>query len=78
MSRLPAWAEWNPAAQSAPWTVGLEEEVMLLDPRDWSLASRLDEVLPALSQQVADHAAAETHDSALELAADGDRAAVAA
>jgi carboxylate-amine ligase len=66
--RLPDWAEWNPAAAAAPWTVGVEEEVMLLDPRDWSLASRFDEVLPALSRAVAERASAETHGSALELA----------
>ena len=41
---------------------------MLLDPRDWSLASRIDEVLPALPAELADRAAAETHGSALELA----------
>jgi glutamate---cysteine ligase / carboxylate-amine ligase len=66
--RLPAWAEWNPGSAAAPWTVGVEEEVMLLDPRDWSLASRVDDVLPALSGAVADRASAETHGSALELA----------
>jgi len=48
--------------------VGLEEEVMLLDPRDWSLASRIDDVLPALSHKVSECASAETHGSALELA----------
>ncbi len=68
MSVLPPWAAWNPAAAMAPWTVGLEEEVMLLDPRDWSLASRVDDVLPELSRWVADRASAETHGSALELA----------
>jgi carboxylate-amine ligase len=68
VSTLPAWAEWSPAGAEGPWTVGIEEEVMLLEPRDWSLASRIDEVLPALSQTVADRAAAETHGSALELA----------
>ena len=67
MTRLPAWAQWSPATAEAPWTLGLEEEVMLLDPRDWSLASRIDEVLPALSGAVAAQAAAETHGSALEL-----------
>jgi glutamate---cysteine ligase / carboxylate-amine ligase len=65
---LPQWAAWNPDAAAAPWTVGVEEEVMLLDPRDWSLASRIDDVLPALSRAVADRASAETHGSALELA----------
>jgi carboxylate-amine ligase len=64
---LPEWAHWSPAAAEAPWTVGIEEEVMLLDPRDWSLASRIDEVLPALPRAIADRAAAETHGSALEL-----------
>jgi carboxylate-amine ligase len=65
---LPDWAVWNPEAAAAPWTVGMEEEVMLLDPRDWSLASRIDDVLPALSRAVAERASAETHGSALELA----------
>jgi carboxylate-amine ligase len=41
---------------------------MLLDPRDWSLASRIDEVLAALPAAVAARAAQETHGSALELA----------
>ena len=68
MNGLPAWAHWNPAAADAPWTVGVEEEVMLLDPGDWSLASRIDDVLPALSRRVAAAARAETHGSALELA----------
>jgi carboxylate-amine ligase len=64
---LPDWARWNPAGAETPWTVGLEEEVMLLDPHHWSLASRIDDVLPALPPEVAEHAAAETHGSALEL-----------
>src|SRR5215216_204629 len=68
MNTLPDWACWNPAVAEAPWTVGVEEEVMLLDPRDWSLASRIDDVLHALSPRVADAARAETHGSALELA----------
>jgi glutamate---cysteine ligase / carboxylate-amine ligase len=68
VSRLPGWAEWNSHGAGSPWTVGIEEEVMLLDPRDWSLASRIDEVLPALPAAIADRAAAETHGSALELA----------
>ena len=68
MTRLPRWAEWSPEGAASPWTVGIEEEVMLLDPRDWSLASRIDEVLPALPSALAGRAAAETHGSALELA----------
>jgi glutamate---cysteine ligase / carboxylate-amine ligase len=68
MRPLPAWAKWNPAGAAAPWTVGLEEEVMLLDPHDWSLASRIDDVLAVLSRTVAAAASAETHGSVLELA----------
>jgi glutamate---cysteine ligase / carboxylate-amine ligase len=68
MRPLPAWAEWNPAAAAAPWTVGMEEEIMLLDPHDWSLASRIDDVLAVLSRTVAAAASAETHGSVLELA----------
>ena len=67
VTALPAWAEWNEHGAGSPWTVGIEEEVMLLDPDGWALASRIDDVLPVLSRDVADHAAAETHGSALEL-----------
>ena len=66
MTRLPAWAEWR--AGSEPWTVGVEEEVMLLDPHDWALASRVDEVLAAMPAELAEQAAQETHGSVLELA----------
>src|SRR4051794_5563533 len=68
MTDLPQWAHWNPVAAMAPWTVGVEEEVMLLDPTDWTLASRIDDVLPALSRRVGAAASAETHGSTLELA----------
>src|SRR5215204_4939456 len=78
MNTLPDWACWNPAVAEAPWTVGVEEEVMLLDPRDWSLASRIDDVLHALSPRVADAARAETHGAALELASRPHQAAAAA
>jgi carboxylate-amine ligase len=63
-----AWARWSPAAAAAPWTVGIEEEVMLLDPDGWALASRSDEVLAALPEAAHVNFMAETHGSALELA----------
>jgi len=66
VTRLPAWAEWRTGED--PWTVGVEEEVMLLDPRDWALASRVDEVLGVLPAELAEQAAQETHGSVLELA----------
>jgi carboxylate-amine ligase len=64
-SPLADWAEWT---SSTPYSVGIEEEVMLLDPRDWSLAQRIDDVLPRLSPELAERATAETHGAALELA----------
>jgi glutamate---cysteine ligase / carboxylate-amine ligase len=67
---LPEWAIWSPAGADAPWTVGIEEEVMLLDPVTWAPASRSEEVLAALAPEVARHTRAETHGSAVELATD--------
>ena len=65
---LPGWAEWNDAAVSAPWTVGVEEEVMLVSPETWLPVSRCEDVLAALPEELASCARAETHGSALELA----------
>jgi carboxylate-amine ligase len=41
---------------------------MLLDPTSWSLAQHSDRVLARLSSRVSPHAAAETHEAAIELA----------
>jgi carboxylate-amine ligase len=62
---VPAWARWN---SSRPYTIGIEEEVMLLDPHDWSLAQRIDDILPRLSPELACFVTAETHAAAIELA----------
>jgi carboxylate-amine ligase len=59
-----SWAQW---AESTSYTVGAEEEVMLLLPTDWTLAWEIDRVLPALSPGLIDHVTPETHSSALEL-----------
>ncbi|HWH09896.1 MAG TPA: YbdK family carboxylate-amine ligase [Solirubrobacteraceae bacterium] len=64
---MPAWAQWNPAGGGVPWTIGVEEEVMLLDPAGWALTAAIDTVLPGLSDDLARHVGAETHGSALEL-----------
>jgi glutamate---cysteine ligase / carboxylate-amine ligase len=62
------WAEWT---ASEAYTLGVEEEVMLLDPaNDWSLAQRIDEVLPQLSDRLGERVAGETHGSAVELSTD--------
>jgi glutamate---cysteine ligase / carboxylate-amine ligase len=47
--------------------VGIEEEVMLLDPSGWVLTQRADEVLSHASEALAGRCAAETHEAALEL-----------
>ena len=59
-----AWAAWQP---SEAYTVGIEEEVMLLDPADWALAQRGDEVLSRAGEGLEGKCAAETHEAALEL-----------
>jgi carboxylate-amine ligase len=64
-----AWSQWASAAEPS-WTVGVEEEVMLLDPADWSLASHADAVMSRLTGELASHASTETHGSALELRTD--------
>ena len=67
---MPAdWAHWN---DSESYTVGVEEEVMLLDPEgDWPLAQRIDEVLPRLSKRLGARVTGETHGSAVELSTAG-------
>src|ERR1700755_1072431 len=64
---LPAWAHWTPAPGLEPWTVGIEEEVMLLEP-DGSPAWRSEDVLQVLPEALAEHTRGETHGLALELA----------
>jgi carboxylate-amine ligase len=63
----PNWARWRP---SKPFTVGIEEEVMMLRPRDWSLAQEIDAVLPDVPDDLEQHMTAETHGAAIELATD--------
>jgi carboxylate-amine ligase len=71
-----SWARWHP---SAAYTVGLEEEVMLLDAEHaWALARRVDEVVPALTPELAAHVSAETQNSVLELASSPHHSAGAA
>jgi carboxylate-amine ligase len=66
---LPAWARWRDATEEPAWTVGLEEEIMLLD-EDAALAYRSDEVLEVLSHGLRPHVSPETHGSALEIKTD--------
>ncbi len=64
----PAWAEWAEPHESGPYTVGIEEEVMLLDQLTWALAHRIESVLPRLPHHHSTESyTAETHGSALEI-----------
>jgi glutamate---cysteine ligase / carboxylate-amine ligase len=58
------WAEW---AETEPFSLGVEEEVMLLEPGGWGLAQAIDEVLPRLPAPIAQRVTAETHAAAAEL-----------
>jgi len=65
-SHRPSWARWNGDA-GPRYTLGAEEEVMLLDPHGGSLAQSSDDVLGRLPAALAAHAAPETHASVIEL-----------
>jgi carboxylate-amine ligase len=64
LSATAAWAEWS---DTAPFTLGIEEEVMILDPETWGLAQAIDEVLPRMPASLAARVAPETHAAAAEL-----------
>ena len=69
-SGLPDWAVWGSDPTRPAWTVGIEEEVMLVEPGSWALAHRIDDLLPELSPALAASVSAETHACTLELASD--------
>jgi carboxylate-amine ligase len=61
---LPDWAVWQ---RGVPYTLGAEEEVMLLDPTDWSLAQRADDVMAELPEELEGKVDLETQGAVLEL-----------
>ncbi len=63
----PEWARWN-RGRGQRYTIGVEEEVMLLASPGLSLAQCNDAVLRGLSEELAGHAAPETHAAVIELA----------
>jgi carboxylate-amine ligase len=70
---LPDWAEW---AETAPYSLGAEEEVMLLDPADWSLAQEAERVIAALPEELESRVEHETQGSVVELTSSCHRRAV--
>jgi carboxylate-amine ligase len=64
-------SEWWRWQESENYSVGLEEEVMLLDPAsDWRLATRVGELLDAASGDLSSRLGDETQDAVVELATD--------
>jgi glutamate---cysteine ligase / carboxylate-amine ligase len=63
----PAWSTWAQPHSLGAYTVGIEEEVMLLDETSWALAHRIESVLPRLPRAGTESFTAETHGSALEI-----------
>ena len=59
------WSAWP--ADGRAWSVGIEEEVMLLDPGTWALAQRVEDVLEALPPDLRAAVCSETHSGAIEL-----------
>jgi carboxylate-amine ligase len=62
----PSWAHWNRAG-GRRYTIGVEEELMLLDPSDFALVQSGEQVLRRLSDELRPRTAPETHASVIEL-----------
>ena len=60
------WAVWRPHP-SEEYTLGVEEEAMLLNAHDWSLAQQVDRVLMSLPPRLALQVTPETHKATLEI-----------
>ncbi|MDT7713233.1 MAG: glutamate---cysteine ligase / carboxylate-amine ligase, partial [Pseudonocardiales bacterium] len=61
------WSKWR-SGHATDYDLGVEEEVMLLDPANgWALAPAIDDVLAAWPEATRDSVSSETHASAVEL-----------
>lgn len=66
--KMPEWAEWPDGVHElGEYTIGVEEEVMLISGASNALANRIDSVMPRLPEEVVDRVTPETHGSAVEL-----------
>jgi carboxylate-amine ligase len=63
---LPSWARWNDSTKRQ-YTIGVEEEVMLVNSSDSSLAQSSNLVLGQLSEELSTHTSPETHAAVIEL-----------
>jgi carboxylate-amine ligase len=62
--RIDAWFDW---ADCSSYTVGAEEEMMLVLPPGWALAQTNETVLPSLPTPLNQRVQGETHGAALEI-----------
>lgn len=60
-----AWDTWR---ETVPYSVGAEEEVMLLNPAGWSLAQQSGRVFAHITPELRGHLTGETQSSIVELA----------
>lgn len=68
VTALPSWAVWPERERTDQWTLGVEEEVMLVAPPGYNLAQAIDEVIPRLPMELNGQYHRETHAAAVELA----------
>ncbi|MGX6448819.1 carboxylate-amine ligase [Patulibacter sp. S7RM1-6] len=61
------WASWPTRSREESFTLGVEEELMLLSPEAWTLAQAADEVLPRMPKAARGQVCPETHAAALEI-----------
>src|SRR3954469_2310647 len=65
---LPSRSVWRASSLSDLLTIGIEEEFMLLDPHDWSLAYRSADVMSYLPYDLRARVTLETHAAVMEIA----------
>jgi carboxylate-amine ligase len=63
-TNFPEWAHWQSTGE--PFTVGVEEEVMLLDPRGWRLDGSFNELRDRLDPELDARLSSETHAATIE------------
>jgi carboxylate-amine ligase len=66
MERMPGWARWN--ANGGDYTVGVEDEVMLVEPEGWTLDNEFRALRERLSPELAERPQLETHAATIEFA----------
>lgn len=66
LTELPKWAVWE-QTESHTFTIGVEEELMLLNRHGFTLANRIEAVMPRLPEWILAQTSDETHDSAVEI-----------